>query len=291
MGRSRLLLAAAGWGVLALHGGLARGADKVTPATDAAARQAFERAEAAYQSGDLPGALREMEQSYQLSQRADLLYNLARLEDELEQCAAARAHYQQYVERVPQGEARAEAELADKRLAARCSVGAPPTPVTEPAVPPAAAPPAAEAPAAEPPVVFPVQAPPPAAAPPERGPTPAASPNHGSTQRWLGWSLIGGGVVAGLGGLYFLDSALDSRAAYQASVDREEAGGPIHDKRLQDDQDRHQRTARVLGLSSAALLIGGAVVVLLAPSESSGGQRAAVHLQPGLFAATYGRSF
>jgi len=273
------LLSAAGWGVVALLSGAARSAEEVSPAADAAAEEAYRRAEAAYQGKDLPGALREMEQAYGLSQRADLLYNLARIEDELGRCGPARAHYQQYLEQVPEGEARAEAKLADERLGATCveaAAGAP-----GPAAPVVAT--AAPAPA-PPPVRPPV-----ATAGP--GPAPITTEDHGSTQRWLGWSLIAGGVVAGLGAAYFLDSAIDSRNALQASVDADLAGGPPYDQGLKDEQERHERTARALGASSAALLVGGAIVVLLAPRASESGSRVGVQLQPGLFAATYGQRF
>src|ERR1051325_5423002 len=151
-----------------------------------------------------------MEQAYQLSQRADLLYNVARIEDELGRCAAARAHYRQYLERVPQGEARAEAQRADERLAARCvEAAAAPTPTPPPPV------------VAIPPVE--------AARAPEATVPPGPSPDHGSTQRWVGWSLVAGGVVAGVGAAYFLDAAIGSRDAYQSSVNRQVAGGPPYD--------------------------------------------------------------
>ncbi|RYZ10352.1 MAG: hypothetical protein EOO73_01920 [Myxococcales bacterium] len=267
---SRLLLAAAAWSLLASSSNAAWGAeDEVSPAADAEAQQAYERADALYRARDLAAALREMERSYRLSHRADLLYNLARIEEELGQCPPARDHYRQYLEQLPDGEARGEAERAEERLAARCPDGA-----AEPVA-------ALSVPAATPP-------PPPPPAPLARSAPPPVT--NGSTQRWLGWSLVAGGVVAGLGAAYFLDSALDSRSAYQASVDREVAGGPFSDPGLLAHQERDERTARVLGVSSAALLLGGAVVVLLAPSPQ-GGRQAAVQVQPGRLAAVYVQTF
>ena len=271
--QARLLLAAAGWGVLAFQSGVARGADEVSPAADAAAQEAYLRAELAYRDKDLPGALRDMEEAYRLSQRPDLLYNLARIEDELGQCEPARVHYQAYLERVPQGEAREDAKVANERLETRCG----PVPAApESAPPPVVAPP----PPGPPPVLVPA-----------RSSAPLPPPHDGSTQRWLGWSLVAGGVVAGVGAAFFLDAAIDSRNALQASVNAQVAGGPRYDPGLRDDQHGHERTARALGVSSAALLVGGAVVVLLAPKDSGAGRRAALQLEPGLYAATYGQSF
>jgi len=163
--------------------------------------------------------------------------------------------------------------LANERLETRCG-------------------PVAAAPESAPPPV--VASPPPGPPPvlvPARSSAPLPPPHDGSTQRWLGWSLVAGGVVAGVGAAFFLDAAIDSRNALQASVNAQVAGGPRYDPGLRDDQHGHERTARALGVSSAALLVGGAVVVLLAPKDSGAGRRAALQLEPGLYAATYGQSF
>lgn len=271
--QARWLRTAAAWSVLVLQSAVVRGADGVSAEADAAAQQAYQRAEAAYRAKDLPSALQEMQQAYQLSQRADLLYNLARIEDELGQCTAARAHYRQYLDRVPQGEARKDAQVADERLAGRC---------------------AEEAAATAAPVAAPAAAAPLVALPPPQAPQTLpreSSADGGTAQRWVGWSLVAGGVVAGLGAAYFWDAGLDSRSAYQASVDREEQGGPHRDESLDVDKNRHERRAQVLGASSAALLVGGALLVLLAPKAQPAVQSAGLQLQPGLFVATYKQTF
>lgn len=277
--QARLLLALAGWSVVAFQSAVARSADDVSPAADAAARAAYQRAEVAYQSKDLASALHEMEQAYQLSQRADLLYNLARIEDELGRCGAAREHYQQYLQRVPEGEARAEAQVADERLAVRCNN----TATAALATAAAPAPPVA---ASVPPTPTPTPTP-----TSERRSPPISGSDQGSTQRWIGWSLVAGGVVAGIGAAYFLDATIDARDALQASVNSQLAGGPRYDRGLKDEKERHERTARALGAASAALLVGGAIVVLLAPRASETALRAGVQVQPGLFAATYRHPF
>ena len=75
---------------------------KLEPPVDDAGKEAaaaFDRAMKAYEARDLTGALAAMRESYRLSGRTELLYNLARLEQELGACPEALADYPELVAR------------------------------------------------------------------------------------------------------------------------------------------------------------------------------------------------
>src|SRR6187402_863673 len=95
-----------------------------------AAAIAYQQALASYSQGDLAAALDSMRRSYQLSKRAELLYNLAQLEEELKACSDSLADYRRYLELVPQGRYREAAERACVRLEPQCP---PPAAATAPA--------------------------------------------------------------------------------------------------------------------------------------------------------------
>ncbi len=81
---------------------------------------AYQRALSRYAAGDIKGALTDMSDSLRLSGRWELLYNIARLQDELGRCADALASYREYLQRVPDGQYRAAAAQASGALEARC---------------------------------------------------------------------------------------------------------------------------------------------------------------------------
>jgi tetratricopeptide (TPR) repeat protein len=263
--------------LLVFSSATARAAD-----TDAAA-QAYHHALSLYASGDIKGALAEMRESHRLSGHSELLYNIARLEDELGECAESLADYRQYLERAPQGQYRAQASQASKELAARC----PPTEAQPTASPlpgsdvdaptstmaatstAGAAPLSSESPA---PAV-------PASEPSQPGPP---SEPAGNTRRWLGWSAIAAGGLAGAGAVYFTISALDARSRFRSSLQREVAGGGYADFGLRDEQHRDERWAQVLAVTGGALLGGGVLILALGGhAPASGGVTAGVWFSPG----------
>jgi hypothetical protein len=85
-----------------------------------AAEDAYEQAISLYSVGDKTGALAAMEGSYRLSERPELLYNLAKLKRELGQCQAALSDYHEYLARVPTGPYRDKAEQASRELETEC---------------------------------------------------------------------------------------------------------------------------------------------------------------------------
>lgn len=243
-----------------------------------AAAAAYRAAFSLYESGDLRGALLKMKEAHRLSQRAELLYNIARLEKELGDCAAALGDYQRYLELVPQGTYRAEAEGASAQLRAQCGVA------------PAAAPVSARAALAPTPAAVGTEQ---IAAAEESGPasspTGEPQPAYWTTPRIIGWSAIAAGTLAGAGAVFFTLSAHDTHDEIQTSRDNGEHAD--YDS-LQAEQRRDQRWAWGLGITGGLLAAGGVLMLALAPSSPSGnGAVARFQVQPGLLAATYSQRF
>lgn len=278
--------------LLAFSGGAARAAD-----ADPAA-QAYQRAMDLYASGDVGGALGSMRESFRLSGRAELLYNIARLESEAGQCAESLADYRQYLKDVPQGRYRDAATRASEELAARCpSPGPAPvvaggSTVTQSTLAVATPAPAAAKGTGSALVVPLVETRPPAATPTPLPAPEAPAVDSGNDRRWLGWSAIAAGALAGIGSIYFTASAYDARSRFRDSIERERMGGPLYDPRLEDEQHRDERWAQILGVTSGALLGGGVVILLFgAPSTKSGSVTTTLDLGPSLASARLSAAF
>jgi tetratricopeptide (TPR) repeat protein len=249
--RARASLAVLGCiSLLAVDQG-ARAEEPTKPADQA--ERAYRRALALYDDGELEAALGEMSESYRLSQRAELLYNIARIEDELGRCQPSLATYREYLDRVPDGRYRDLARQSMERLTTQCAeperttVALPATSSTT------------SSPAITPPKPILQQ---PAAATVD-------SPPRWTTQRWLGLSAIGAGALAGVGAIYFTSAAADARDRFQQNVDDRVAGRAPLNRGLQDEQHRDQRWAQALAVTGGALVAGGVLLVLLAPRPSS----------------------
>jgi hypothetical protein len=279
--------------LLAFSGGAARAAD-----ADPAAL-AYQRAMDLYASGDLGGALASMRESFRLSGRAELLYNIARLESEAGQCAESLADYRQYLKDVPRGRYRDAATRASEEQAARCPspeqapvAAAGDSPVT-PSSPAVATPTPAGAAGTGSALVVPiVEARPAAAAPTPLPAHEASAEDSGDDRRWIGWSAIAAGALVGIGSIYFTASAYDARSRLRDSIERERMGGPYYDPRLEDEQHRDERWAQILGVTSGALLGGGVVILLFgAPSAKSGRVTTTLDLGPSLASARLSTAF
>ncbi|HKO51098.1 MAG TPA: hypothetical protein VJV79_25490 [Polyangiaceae bacterium] len=242
--------------------------------SEQAAAVAYERALASYSKGDVAAALDSMRQSYQLSKRAELLYNLAQLEEELKACGDARDDYRRYLELVPHGRYREAAERAKERLELECPSS---STVTGPVA---------------------IAMPQPATTDdkPKEPPTEPVRASYWTTPRVIGWSAIAAGTLAGAGALYFELAAIQAKQEYKQSVEAEENGGPTSDSTLQDRQHRNEDLALALGITGGALVAGGALVLLLDPGKREPGKRersasASVYALPGLVGACYAQQF
>ncbi|MES1184722.1 MAG: hypothetical protein ABUL60_12985 [Myxococcales bacterium] len=256
--------------------------------TSEAAATAYRRALAMYDSGDLPGALASMRESYRLSQRAELLYNIARLESELHDCAASLADYRLYVQQVPDGRYRSEADQATQELAQRCP-DAPPTPAAAASSSETTAG-ASVKPPAVPAASHPVAPPEPASPALSTRPQPA-SPTYWTAPRWIGWSLVAASAVAGVSALYFRAGAVDARSNFQTSVNNAQRSGSLPDYSLRDRQHQRQNWAAALGVTGGALLAGGVLVLVFAPTPGASNTTAGLYIEPGLLGACLSHSF
>jgi hypothetical protein len=232
-----------------------------------AAAAAYESALTLYGAGNIKGAYERMRESYQLSQRPELLYNLARLERELRACKASLDDYRRYLREVPQGRYREDAEQARGELEQEC-------PTAE----------ALPAPTPTPPRPGPTRA----VAEPKQS-VPSSASTYWTQPHVLGWSAIVASVLAAGSSIYFTHEAVSARDADQKQADA--APSPAHhDPVLLARQHRDQTWAQVLGVTAGALVAGGVLVLVLDPH---GTNRTTAHLgvAPGQFDASLSRSF
>lgn len=298
--RARWSLAASTVACLALAAPRALAADPVAatpaPATnqprEAAndhdqAAAAFRRAVQQHAAGDLQGARDSMLESYRLSNRAELLYNIGKIQAALGECSLSLAAYRDYLEQVPEGRYRAEALQARSELEAKCpsadaSAVADTTPASSATV---AAPPVAPATTTEPQQPTGAER----AQPPQDAVTPSL--NRAATLRWIGWSAIGAGALAGVGAVYFTAQAYDAHSRFKDSVDAAARLEDI-DFGLQDEQHAHQRWAKVLGVTGGALVVGGTLTLIFGPKRPlPAGARLELQVLPGSLGASYAATF
>jgi len=251
----------------------ARAEEPTKPADQA--ELAYRRARSLYDEGALEAALAQMRESYRLSQRAELLYNIARIEDELGSCRPSLAAYREYLDRVPDGRYRDLARRSTERLATQCG---------EPE--PRAVAPAATTSTTSAPLLTPAK---PILQPPASGA--ADSTPRWTAARWVGLSAIGAGALAGVGAIYFTAAAGDARDRFQQNVDDRAAGRAQLNTGLRDEQHRDQRWAQALAVTGGALVAGGVLLVLFAPRPSSPATTVALDVRAGLVTTSLTHSF
>ncbi|HWA75913.1 MAG TPA: hypothetical protein VG937_26430 [Polyangiaceae bacterium] len=244
-----------------------------TAEADKAARaaQLYRDAEAKYVAGDLTGALAQMQLCYEVSGITELLFNLAQLHQELEQCKPALATYREYLARNAEPSRRDDANRAIAELSRRCPE--PPSPPAQPAVSPRV-----EAPKA--------------AAPPPVAPIP---PRYWTPMRTAGWSSIAGAVLAGSGAAYLaIQAANDEQALEQRLRDlrSSQAGFDEADKQRENAGQRAATWAQVLGVSAAALTtVGVTLLVIAAPEQEAQSSALSLEFGSGSLSARYSRAF
>jgi len=245
------------------------------PNSEVVAESAYQQAQAKYAKQDIKGALESMRESYRLCQRPELLYNLAMLERELQECRPALDDYSSYVQRVPQGRYRQAAEQAIVELSRECPAVA----AASPAPPPAAPPPSTKS---EP------------QSAPDPGKNAVIQPDspYWTPPRVVGWSAVTAGLLAGGAALYFLGAAVSERSAFSNSVDTRFVSGGLPDMRLQDRQHRDQQLAQVLAFSGGALVTGGILVLIFGPPDRKQATlHAQIQVQPGCLEARFTQPF
>jgi len=241
------------------------------PTSEAAAESAYQQAQAKYAKNDITGALESMRESFRLCQRPELLYNLAMLERELQECRLALEDYTSYLKQVPQGRYRYAAEQASTELSRECPAVAAPS-VTPPPPPPQSEPSSA----------------------PEPSPGAASHPDspYWTPPRVVGWSAVTAGLLASSGALYFTFAALSARSDYNRSIEAASKGTGPYDLSLQDKQHRDQTLAQLLAVSGSALVAGGALVLIFGSKDQAHAAASAqIQAQPGWLGACYSQRF
>lgn len=234
---------------------------KTSSSLEQAAQSHIELATAAFQSGDFPRALAHLEAAYEADPQPDLLYAIAQVEQKLDRCTDAIAHYQQYLGTNPPAAARRDTEEAitvcESKLATQPVTPTGPYTPPQPLVAPASG------------AVTDGSA--------DRGPSPwYADP--------LGLGLVGGGVILGaLGVVVYTDARSDLDAA-EVAVD--------HAEYQQFVDDAHgKRTASAVMIGGGIALVAGGVARLVL--RDRGQERSSVALVPtrGGSVVTWGGSF
>src|SRR5690242_3331516 len=77
---------------------------------DTLARRAYQQGTEAFDNGDFETALRRFEEAYELSQRAELLYNIAQSLDRMRRDEETLAALRRYLEAAPNTRSRTEVE-------------------------------------------------------------------------------------------------------------------------------------------------------------------------------------
>jgi tetratricopeptide (TPR) repeat protein len=245
-------------------GGAVDGAP-TNPSSEELAAAAYESALASYAKGDVYLALSTMRESYRLSQKSELLFNLAQLEDELNACSDALADYTRYLELAPNGNYRGTAAEAQQRLERLCPPPAPASTSVSESPPPK---------------------------PREATDGEAKRPGYWTTSRAIGWSAIAAGTVTGALAAYFQLEAIQAKNEFQQSVDDAVAGGSALDMSLQDRQHHYNDMAIAFGIAGGAMVAGGAIVLLIDPGKPVQQTRSAnLYAVPGLVGASYTQRF
>jgi hypothetical protein len=247
---------------------------------NARAAALFDEAEARYVAGDVAGALAAMQASYDVSKRAELLFNLGELRRELGQCTEARESYTAYLEQVAESPHRERAVRALDVLRVEC-----PEPV---ASSPVASAPRPSVAASEPrpaPVTF-VR---PIAAPPE------AQPKSWAPTAIVAWSAIGAAVVTGAGATYLAVKAANDESRLEARIKTlQSQGGGVSDadRELEADGRRAATWAQVLGVGAAGLAtLGVSLLVFGQNGDETDGAVLTIEAHAGGANAVYLHSF
>jgi hypothetical protein len=218
--------------------------EKVAPANEA--EELFAQARKKYEAGDVHGALNDLERCYALSHSVNLLYNLALLHNELEDCPKALHYFHRYIQEASDGERRDEVNRQIAALSEKC-------PPANPALAPAH--------------VAPKNGPPQAAPATPRSVPTASGTVTTRPQQWstVGWIALGAGAVSGVTTAYFAVKAV------QANHDTEQR--PIladYYKERSSDLTRYSTYAWVFGATSVlAIGVGVYALAVAAPNQQN----------------------
>jgi tetratricopeptide (TPR) repeat protein len=194
---------------------------------DALAKQYYKLGEELYNRADYEGALKQFNQSYLISKRPALLYNMARCHESLGQHEKAIEVYNDYLRSNPENPAVIQARIANlKRLIEKRKEATPvPTPTPAPTTAPS----------------------------PEPSPAPTPAPPVDTEKRplrWPGWITLGAGGAMLVTGL-----ALGLRAKTKESQLEDANAQGLDYLSVKKDED----AGRALSTASIALTVAGGV--------------------------------
>jgi tetratricopeptide (TPR) repeat protein len=219
-------------------------------ALDAEARALFEAGATAYHAGRFEAALEYFQRSYALSERPELLFNVASAAERARQDRVALEAYEQYVART---------EAAPQHTLARNRIEFLRAQLAEAAPEPVAAPPAEGA--AD-------------TAPPPAAPSPAPTPEDGGDAGPAPWIFLGLGGALAVGGAILVGLGVADRATVE---------NPPPGARWADSLEAYHR-GQELETAGAIFLPVGAVVlvtgIVLAVAGPGGGGSSQASLRP-----------
>jgi hypothetical protein len=203
----------------------------------------FNEAQQKIAERDLAGALALLTQCYELTGSKNLLYNMARLQQDLKDCSSALANYRLFVRDAAESAWRADAKQQIGLLESTCV----------PAAPAAVAPP-----------VEPVRSPEPKPPPP----TPPAHQTHPTRKLpWstIGWFALGAGTASSITTVYFAKKAFDAKH----QTDTPAGNAQVFYERAAD-LTRNSTYAWTFGaVSAVALGVGTYALILGARGEAA----------------------
>jgi hypothetical protein len=255
--------------------GTARAAE-LTPQQKAEMKSLYERATRAYDVGKYAEAIEEYQKAYEIGGDPPMLYNIAQAYRLNDQPGEAVRFYRRYLQRAPQARNREDVErkiaelekTIEDRRKAQAAVTPPPAPVVTPPPP-------------TPQPVTPIVGPPSpvAAAPSAPEPTTGtvgeitqtpAQPDEpmSSTRKVVGFSLIGAGVVSGVGCL--IAALIAKNKSDKVSTDS--MNGATFDPNDQKNGKNADVAAMVMGGIAGAAVVAGVIVLATGggPSSDSG---------------------
>lgn len=270
------LLASPGLAATAASDGASQSASEstTTAATVADDGAAVERlyldAQRLYEEGDLPGALHAQEECYATTRAANLLFNIAQLHRELDQCRAAIEYYERYVAEAPEGERVDDARKHLDLLRPSCASSTAP---------------------AEPTIPVQVRAP----APPQPAQsTISAVRTPAGTNYWpiVGWSFIGVGAFATFAAIYSATEASQAKRDVERMRDSPEPFELGDFVARNDDFFRKRNWAFGFGAAAVATTgLGVCALTLLAPKRPAESAGLSIRISPAAALLGYGGRF
>jgi tetratricopeptide (TPR) repeat protein len=220
------------------------------------AKQQFMLGKTYYDQAAYGKALKHFQESFRLSKKADLLYNIARCFESLAQLAKAIEHYKLYLKKTGKTDATIEARI--RNLEARLKAN---TPVKkDPVKDPVKKDPVKKDPLKKDPLKDPVKK------DPATTPPPKTSTGF-NWMKWTGWGLIGVGA-----GMLAMGIAFGVRATKRASQveDAYARGDEWADVKDFADTGKTFETIGIIGIVVGIVAAGGGTaLLLLAPTDES----------------------